>query len=79
MVFMLAVDKEYYSIQTPLICRSPVDDLDDYHMVKLIVYLVKLFEKENAGLFKGKSKGVPGPKFKYTKSEMLAFVCFCYF
>ena len=27
-------------------------------MVKLIVYLVKLFEKENPALFKGKAKGV---------------------
>lgn len=79
MVPMLAVDKTYYSIQTPLICKSPVDDLDDYHMVKLIVYLIKLFEKENAGLFKGKAKGVPGPKFRYAKSEMLALYVFAYF
>ena len=32
MVFMLSVAREYYSIQTPLICKSPVDDLDDYHL-----------------------------------------------
>ena len=38
MVFMLSVAREYYSIQTPLICKSPVDDLDDYHLSKLIVY-----------------------------------------
>ena len=79
MIPMLAVDKEYYSIQAPLIYKPPVDDLDDYHMVKLIVYLIKLFEKENAGLFKGKPKGVPGPKFRYAKSEMLALYVFATF
>ena len=79
MVPMLAVDKTYYSIQTPLIYKSPVDDLDDYHMVKLIVYLIKLFEKENTGLFKDKAKSAPGPKFKYSKSEMLALYVFATF
>lgn len=67
MVFMLSVVREYYSIQTPLICKSPVDDLDDYHLAKLIVYLVKLFENENPCLFEGKAKGTPGPKFRYSK------------
>ena len=35
---MLTVVREYYSIQTSLIYRSPVDDLNDYHLAKLIVY-----------------------------------------
>ena len=38
MVFMLSVVREYYSIQTPLIYKSHVDDLEDYHLAKLIVY-----------------------------------------
>ena len=32
---MIAVEKEYYSIQTPLIYRSPVEDLNDDHLSKL--------------------------------------------
>ena len=44
-VFMLAVESNYYSIQTPLIYKSPVEDLNDFHLAKLVVYLVKLFEK----------------------------------
>ena len=48
MVFMLSVVREYYSIQIPLIYKSPVDDLDDYHLAQLIVYLVKLFENEKS-------------------------------
>ena len=67
MVFMLSVAREYYSIQIPLIYKSPVDDLDDYHLAKLIVYLVKLFENENPCLFEGKAKGTPDPKFRYSK------------
>ena len=55
MVFMLEVENKYYSFQTPLIYKSPVEYLDDSHMVKLVVHLVKLFEKENSELFKGKS------------------------
>lgn len=73
---MIAVEKEYYSIQTPLIYRSPVEDLNDDHLSKLSVYLVNFFEKENPTLFKGKEKGVPGPKFKYENSEMLALYIF---
>lgn len=61
---MLSVEKEYYSIQAPLIYKSPVDDLEDNHLAKLIVHLVKLFEKEKPELFKGKAPGVRGPKFK---------------
>ena len=76
---MLAVNREYYYIQTPLVYNNPVEDLDDHHMVLLVVYLVKLFETENTGLFKGKAKGVPGPKFRYTKSEMLALYVFATF
>ena len=76
---MLAVESKYYCIQTPLICRSPVEYLDDSNMAKFIVHLVNLFEKENPKLFKGKAPGVPGPKFKYSKSEMIGFICFCYF
>ena len=53
---MLAVERKYSSIQMPLIYKPPVDELDDHHLAKLIVYLVKQFEKENRGLFKGKSK-----------------------
>ena len=79
MVFMLTVVKEYYSIQTPLIYKSPVDDLEDYHLAKLIVYLVKLFENENPCLFEGKAKGTPGPKFRYSKSEMLGLYVFATF
>ena len=79
MVFMLSVVREYYSIQTPLIYKSPVDDLDDYHLAKLIVYLVKLFENENPRLFEGKAKGTPGPKFRYSKSEMLGLYVFATF
>ena len=76
---MLAVNREYYYIQTPLVYNNPVEDLDDHHMALLVVYLVKLFETENTGLFKGKAKGVPGPKFRYTKSEMLALYVFATF
>ena len=79
MVFMLSVAREYYSIQTPLIYKSPVDDLDDYHLAKLIVYLVKLFENENPCLFEGKAKGTPCPKFRYSKSEMLGLYVFATF
>lgn len=73
---MIAIENEYYSIQSPLIYKNPVDDLDDSHLAKLIVHLVKLFKKENPELFKGKSNDVPGPKFKYDKSEMLALYIF---
>ena len=76
---MLAVEKKYSSIQMSLIYKPPVDELDDYHLAKLIVYLVKQFEKENRGLFKGKAKGIPGPKFKYSTSEMLALYFFATF
>ena len=76
---MLAVESNYYSIQTPLIYKSPVEDLNDFHLAKLVVYLVKLFEKENPGLFKGKAKGTPGPKFRYTLSEMLGLYFFATF
>ena len=78
-MFMLAVESEYYSIQAPLIHKSPVEDLDDSNMAKLVVHLVKLFEKENTELFKGKSPGVPGPKFRYSKSEMLGLYAFATF
>ena len=44
----------------------------NHHLAKLIVYLVKLFEKGSRGLFKGKTKCIPCPKFKYSTSEMLA-------
>ena len=63
---MLAVKSKYHSIQAPLIYKSPVEDLDDSNLAKLIVHLVKLFEKENPELFKGKAPGTPGPKFKYS-------------
>ena len=76
---MLAVESKYCSIQTPLIYKSPVEDLDDSHMAKLVVHLVKLFEKENPELFKGKASGVPGPKFRYDKSEMLGLYVFATF
>ncbi len=56
---MLAVESRYYSIQNPLIYRNSVEDLSDSNMVKLVVYLVKLFEKENPDLFKGKVPGFP--------------------
>ena len=68
---MLAVKSKYHSIQATLIYKSPVEDLDDSNLAKLIVHLVKLFKKENPELFKGKAPGVPGPKFRYSKSEML--------
>ena len=76
---MLAVESRYYSIQAPLIYRAPVEDLDDSNMVKLVAHLVNLFEKENPELFKGKSPGVPGPKFKYSNSEMLGLYTFATF
>lgn len=76
---MLAVESKYYSIQAPLIYRSPVDDLDDSNMVKLVVHLVTLFKKEKPELFKGKAPGVCGPKFKYTLSEMLGLYIFATF
>lgn len=44
-VSMLAMDKEYCNIQNHLIYKNPVDNLDEYHMGKLIVYSIKLFEK----------------------------------
>ena len=77
--YMLVVEKEYCSIQAPLIYKSPVEDLDDSHMAKLVVHLVKLFENENPKLFKGKASGVRGPKFKYSKSEMLGLYFFANF
>ena len=64
---MLAEESKYYSIQAPLIYKSPVEDLNESNMAKLVVHLVKLFEKEKPELFKGKAAGVPGPKFKYSK------------
>ena len=76
---MLAVESNYYSIQVPLIYKSPVEDLDDSHMAKLVVHLVKLFKKEKPELFKGKAVGVRGPKFKYSKSEMLGLYTFATF
>ena len=76
---MIAVESNYYSIQLPLICQTPVDYLDEFHMTKLIVHLVKLFEKENHVLFEGKTPGVPGPKFRYSKSEMLGLYVFATF
>ena len=36
-------------------------------------------KNENPILFKGKSDGVPGPKFKHTKSEMLGLYVFATF
>ena len=68
---MLVVGRKYSGIQVFLIYNMFVDDLDDNHLAKLIVYLVKLFEKENCDLFKCKARGVSGPKFKYFTSEML--------
>ena len=79
MVFMLEVENKYYSFQSPLFYKSPVEYLDDSHMAKLVVHLVKLFEKENPELFKGKASGVPGPKFRYDKSEMLGLYVFATF
>ena len=76
---MLAVESKHYSIQSPLIYKSPVEYIDDYHLAKLIVHLVNLFKKENPNLFKDKAKGIPGPKFKYNKSEMLALYIFATF
>ena len=76
---MLAVKSKYHSIQAPLFYNSSVEDLDDSNMAKLVVHLVKLFEKENPELFKGKAPGVPGPKFKYSKSEMLGLYAFATF
>ena len=76
---MLVVKSQYHSIQAPLIYKTPVDDLDDTNMAKLVVHLVKLFEKENPELFKGKASGVPGPKFKYSKSDMLGLYAFATF
>ena len=46
---MLAIDRKYSIIQVPLIYNPPVDGLVNHHLAKLIVYLVKLFEKENRG------------------------------
>ena len=79
---MLAVKSKYHSIQAPLIYKCPVEDLDDSNLAKLIVHLVKLFEKENPELFKGKAgkaPRTPGPKFKYSKSEMLGLYAFATF
>ena len=76
---MIVVEREYYSYQPPLIYKNPVEDLDDTNVVKLIVYLVKQFEKENPALFKDKEEGVPGPKFTYIKSEMLSLYVFATF
>lgn len=76
---MLEVKSNYHSIQAPLIYKSPVEDLDDSNLAKLVVHLVKLFEKENTELFKGKAPGTPGPKFKYSKSEMLGLYAFATF
>ena len=56
-----------------------MEDLNDSNMAKLVVHLVKLFEKENTELFKGKAPGVPGPKFRYSKSEMLGLYAFAIF
>ena len=53
---MLAVESNYYSIQTPLIYKSPVEDLNDFHLAKLVVYLVKLFEKKTSDYSKVKPK-----------------------
>ena len=78
MVYVSCREK-IFKCSNALIYKPPVDELDNYHLAKLIVYLVKQFEKENRGLFKGKAKGVPGPKFKYSTSEMLALYFFCYF
>lgn len=61
-MFMLAVEREYYSIQTPLINETPVDYLDDDNMVKLVVYLINLFENGTPELFKDKADDVPDPK-----------------
>ena len=60
---MLVVESKYYSIQASLIYKSPVEDLDDSHMAKLVVHLVRSFEKEKPELFKGKAAGVRGSKF----------------
>lgn len=76
---MLAVESNYCSIQLPLIYKTPVDYLDEFHFAKLVVHLVKLFEKEDPVLFEGKSEGIPGPKFRYTKSEMLGLYVFATF
>ena len=35
--FMIAVEKEYYSFHSHLLYKSPIDDLDDFHLSKLIV------------------------------------------
>ena len=47
---MLAVKSKYHSIQAPLIYKSPVEDLDDSNLAKLVVHLVKLFEKEKMNI-----------------------------
>lgn len=76
---MLAVESKYYSIQAPSIYKSPVEDLKDSNMAKLVVHLVKLFEKEKPELFKDKASNVRGPKFKYTLSKMLGLYVFATF
>lgn len=43
---MLTIENKYYSIKARLIYESPVKDLNDSHMVKLVAHLVKSFEKE---------------------------------
>ena len=77
---MLTVVREYYSIQTSLIYRSPVDDLDDYHFGEInYVFWLSCLKMKNPCLFEGKAKGTSGPKFRYSKIRNVGFICFCYF
>ena len=75
-MFMIQVATNKCSIQTNFVHENPCDDLDDDHIVKLIVYMVKLFKKENPDLFKEKDKSSPGPKVKHTLSEMISLYVF---
>ena len=51
---MLVIESKYHYIQAFLIYKGLIGDLEDSNIVNLVVHLVKLFEKENSELFKGK-------------------------
>ena len=66
-------------MQTNFVHENPLQELDDTHISKLIVYFTDKFKKSKPELFIEKDDSVPGPKVKHKQSEMLGLYVFATF
>ena len=74
---MIRVSSVQRCMQSKLVFETPGDNLEDNHLVKLIVYLVNEYKKAKPYLFHNRNyEGKRSPKFNYDLKEMLRLYTF---